>query len=203
MTTPTDHTIPPTHPRIRADTHTDMRTAATGRITRTIRRRRWITWLAVVLTALLAAGCSADSGVDKVTVSAGSASITVPAALSCSQTSNDKGMLCDDPQTDAKAPHLHLAPGTPLTIRVPKAVGDTPWVVVFSYTDKGGTERGDRTPVFAPKKKFDYTLTPPKGAQLTRLEVQSLYATPTPSGGVEFPAVKTWVLLIDPISDAQ
>ncbi len=168
---------------------------------RPVPHRPVIRALAVALALLLAlVGCSRDSGVDQVTVEAGPTSITVPTALSCSTTPDGGGMLCDGGETDDDAPHLSLGPGTPLTVKVPEKVGDTPWVIVFSYTDADGDTHGDRTSVFPPKDRYSYHLETPKGAQLTRLEVQSLYATPGQDGQVEFPAVQTWVVVVDPLT---
>lgn len=164
--------------------------------------RRRLPALAVVvglLIALLAAGCSAGSSVDQVTVKAGTASVVLPAALSCYTPKGATTMSCAGGENDDHAPHLALAPGTPVTVEVPQSVGDTPWVIVFSYVDAAGKAQGDRTAVFAPKKQYSFVLTPPAGAQLTRLEVQSLTASPGADGGIEFPATGSWVLLVDPV----
>lgn len=156
--------------------------------------------LAAVLAAVLSvAGCSGGSTVTAVTVTAGPASVTLPAALSCVTPRGATALTCAGGENDSAAPHLALAAGTPLTVRVPPSVGSTPWVIVFSYTDAQGRPQGDRTAVFPPKQRFSYHLTPPAGAQLTRLEVQSLTAAPGADGGVDFPAVGTWVLIVDPV----
>jgi hypothetical protein len=159
--------------------------------------------IAVIVAALLAvallAGCSGGASVRSVTVTAGSVSVTLPAALSCFSPQGGTAMSCAGGDNDDAAPHLAVAPGTPLTIDVPKTVGDTPWVVVFSYIDAAGKQQGDRTAVFPPKKQYSYRLQPPQGAQLTRVEVQSLTAAPGQDGGIEFPAVGTWVLVVDPV----
>lgn len=146
----------------------------------------------------LIAGCASSGHVQQVTVTAGSATVTLPAALTCATTPDGSGLMCDDGENDDDAPHLRLAPGTPLDISVPTAVGDTPWVIVFAYRDAKGAAQKDRTAVFPAKDRYSYHLTPPSGAQLTRLEVQSLYAAPATDGSLEFPAVQTWVLVIDP-----
>ena len=152
--------------------------------------------LLVVALALLA-GCSHGASVTTVTVSAGKVTVTLPVALSCTGPTGATKLTCSGGENDDNAPHLSLAPGTPLDVNVPTDVGDTPWVIVFSYVDAKGKAQGDRTPVFAAKARYSYHLTPPAGAQLTRLEVQSLIAAQAPGGGVDFPAVRTWVLLID------
>ncbi len=165
--------------------------------------RRTVFLLTILaLIGLLAAGCSAGASVSEVTVTAGSASVTLPAALSCYSPGGGTELTCAGGENDDKAPHLAISPGTPLTIDVPTKVGDTPWVVVFSYVDAHGDTQGDRTGVFPPKEQYSYRLVPPAGAQLTRVEVQSLTAAPGKDGGVEFPAIGTWVLVIDQVGDA-
>ncbi|HET8590306.1 MAG TPA: DUF2771 family protein [Nakamurella sp.] len=186
-------------------------------------RARWGV-VALLMAAVLAlAGCSGGgSDVSAVTVTAGPVTVTLPVALSCSSSTGSAGpsssstgsagtsttaatrssapreLTCSGGETDEGAPHLQLAPGTPVDVSVPKAVGDTPWVIAFAYQDKAGAKQADRSPVFAAGQQFSYHLQPPAGAQLTRLEVQSLIAAQAPGGGVEFPAVRTWVLVIDP-----
>jgi hypothetical protein len=128
--------------------------------------------------------------------------VTLPAALSCYSPSGGTALTCAGGENDDNAPHLAISPGTPLTIDVPKKVGDTPWVVVFSYVDANGNTQGDRTGVFPPQEQYRYRLVPPAGAQLTRVEVQSLTAAPAKDGGVAFPAVGTWVLVVDPVGGA-
>jgi hypothetical protein len=157
--------------------------------------------LALTLFSLLAA-CSKGASVSGVTVTAGSASVTLPAAMSCISPSGGTELSCAGGENDDGAPHLAISPGTPLTIDVPQKVGDTPWVVVFSYVDAQGETQGDRTTVFSPGEHYSYRLTPPAGAQLTRVEVQSLTAAPAAGGGVEFPAVGTWVMVVDPVGGA-
>lgn len=169
-------------------------------IRRPPRRRGTILVILIALvTAALAAGCSSGRQVQSVTVTAGAASVTLPAALSCFSPQGGTAMSCAGGENDDAAPHLAIAPGTPLTVDVPQTVGDTPWVIVFSYVDAKGQQQGDRTAVFAPKKQYSYRLQPPAGAQLTRVEVQSLTAAPGQGGGIDFPAVGTWVLVVDPV----
>lgn len=171
---------------------------------RAARSRAVVASLSALLALILAlAGCSDGASVTKVTVTAGAAKVVLPVALSCVSPTGATALTCAGGDNDATAPHLALAPGTPLTVQVPTSVGNTPWVIVFSYIDSSGKQQGDRTAVFPPKQQFSYRLTPPAGAQLTRLEVQSLTAAPGPSGGVDFPAVGTWVLLVDPVGGAS
>lgn len=178
-----------------------------------VSRARWGVVALLVAAVLALAGCSGGgSEVSAVTVTAGPVTVTLPVALSCSSSTGSAGasttaatpssapreLTCSGGETDEGAPHLQLAPGTPVDVSVPKAVGDTPWVIAFAYQDKAGAKQADRSPVFAAGQQFSYHLQPPAGAQLTRLEVQSLIAAQAPGGGVEFPAVRTWVLVIDP-----
>lgn len=153
----------------------------------------------LVLLALLAAlaGCSRQA-VTEVTVRAGETSVVLPAALSCFTPTGGTELSCAGGENDDAAAHLTLAPGTPVTIEVPKKVSDTPWVIVFASLGAQGEPQSDRTPVFAPGKRSSYELAPGEGVQLTRLEVQSLTAAPNDDGGIEFPAIGTWVLVIDP-----
>lgn len=125
--------------------------------------------------------------------------MVLPAALSCISPAGATQLSCAGSDNDDTAPHLAISPGTPLTVEVPQKVGDTPWVIVFSYIDSKGAAQGDRTAVFAPKEKYSFRLVPPAGAQLTRVEVQSLTAAPGSDGGIEFPATGTWVLVVDPV----
>lgn len=171
---------------------------APGRIS----RRTSFLLAVVAVIGLLASGCSAGASVSDVTVTVGAASVTLPAALSCFGPAGSTELSCAGGENDDGAPHLAISPGTPLTIDVPQKVGDTPWVVVFSYVDAEGQEQGDRTPVFSPGKQYSYRLAPPAGAQLTRVEVQSLTAAPGKDGGVEFPAIGSWVLVVDPVGSA-
>jgi len=187
-----------------------------ARRTRSGRPGRLALLLCIVLVL---AGCSGGgSDVSKVTVQAGPVTVTLPVALSCSPSTGSAGpttstassgaagptrstapseLICSGGETDQDAPHLQLAPGTPVDVSVPQDVGDTPWVIAFTYLDSKGEKRGDRSPVFPAGQRSSYHLQPPAGVQLTRLEVQSLIAAQAPGGGVEFPAVRTWVLVID------
>lgn len=166
--------------------------------------------LAPALTAVLCLGvllgltaCSSDEPTDAVTVTAGESSLALPAALSCYAPTGSTELSCAGGENDDAAPHLALAPGTPLTVTVSRTVSDTPWVIVFASIDAQGQAQSDRTKVFAPKTQTSYRLEPGPGVQLTRLEVQSLTAAPSDNGGVEFPAIGTWVLVIDPPGTQQ
>ena len=134
-------------------------------------------------------------------MTAGQTSVTVRAALWCTTDDSDAAdpaLTCSGGEDDSGAPHLKMARGAPLDVKVPQEVSSAPWVIVFAYNDTSGAAHGDRTQVFAPNAQVDYTLQPPTGAQLTRVEVQVLTAAPATGGGVEYPATQTWVLLVDP-----
>lgn len=79
-----------------------------------------------------------------------------------------------------------------MEISVPESVSAAPWAVVFSYRDSGGSAEGARSPIFTPGTTQSWVLKPPAGAQLTRVEVQNLT-----TNGVDYPAFRTWVLLVD------
>lgn len=153
--------------------------------------------IALAVAAVIIGGCARGGSVDKVTVTAGDSVVTLPAALSCYAPPGSSEMTCAGGENDDAAPHLAVSPGAAVEVAVPAAVGDTPWVIVFTSIDQDGTQNSDRTAVFPPKERFSYTLEPGPGVQLTRLEVQSLTAAPAADGGVEFPAIGTWVLIID------
>lgn len=170
---------------------------------RTRHRRGVVPALVAAVLGLALAACSGTEPTDAVTVTAGETSVVVPAALSCYAPSGGTELACAGGENDDDAPHLALAPGTPLTVTVSRTVSDTPWVIVFASVDAQGQPQSDRTAVFAPQKQTSYRLEPGAGVQLTRLEVQSLTAAPSDNGGVEFPAIGTWVLVIDPPATAQ
>lgn len=168
-----------------------------------IGRRRVVATLVAAVLSLALAACSSDEPSDAVTVTAGETSVALPAALSCYAPTGSTELSCAGGENDDAAPHLALAPGTPLTVTVSRTVSDTPWVIVFASVDAEGQAQSDRTKVFAPETQTSYRLEPGPGVQLTRLEVQSLTAAPSDNGGVEFPAIGTWVLVIDPPGTAR
>src|SRR5690606_17178254 len=51
-----------------------------------------------------------------------------------------------------------VPPGTARQVAVPPELAQTPWQVVFSYTDAEGTPIDERSPVFAPGARSDWTL---------------------------------------------
>lgn len=163
------------------------------------------TAMAAVAAALALVSCSAGddpAAVEEVTVTAAGTSVTLPAAISCIAPAGANELSCVGGDNDDTAPHLAVGPDVPLEVAVPPAVADTPWVIVFSYIDADGVQQGDRTRVFPAGEEDAFTLTLPAGAQLTRLEVQSLFVSQDGgTGEITFPAIGTWVLLVGPPTD--
>jgi hypothetical protein len=101
--------------------------------------------------------------------------------------------------TDVAAPvALSVPPGTPLQVTVPPEVAETPWQVVFSYTDAAGTPIDQRSPVFAPDERDVWTLELPAPTdRLLTAEVQQYGPPPQAnpqSGETEFPIRASWVV---------
>jgi predicted component of type VI protein secretion system len=69
---------------------------------------------------------------------------------------------------------LKVAPGTPVTVRVPKEVADTPWSVVIQYRTAAGEQAEPQTvATFGPRKQNSFTAKPPgAGDQLQTVEVK-------------------------------
>ena len=148
---------------------------------------------AVPATALLLAGCAAEEPPPpQVTFAAGEASMVARPAQYCD-------VQVTECVTDVAAPvRLAVPPGTPLQVTVPPEIAQTPWQVVFSYTDATGAPVDERSPVFAPDERSAWTLE--LGAPQARLvtaEVQQ-YGSPTEpdprTGEREFPIRASWVL---------
>jgi uncharacterized protein DUF2771 len=148
--------------------------------------------LVLPVAALLLAGCAGEEPPPpQVTFAAGAASIVARPAQYC-----DVEMT--ECLTDVAAPvQLAVPPGTPLQVTVPPEIAQTPWQVVFSYTDAAGAQTDERSPVFAPDERSAWTLA--LGAPEDRLltaEVQQ-YGAPQPNpqtGEREFAIRASWVL---------
>jgi hypothetical protein len=150
--------------------------------------------LAVPVAALLLAGCGATDPPPppQVTFTAGAASTVARPAQYCD-------VELTQCLTDVAAPvRLAVPPGTPVQVTVPPEIAQTPWQVVFSYADAAGTPTDERSPVFAPGARSDWTLQ--LGAPEDRLltaEVQQYGPPPQPNprtGEMEFPIRASWVL---------
>jgi hypothetical protein len=151
--------------------------------------------LAVPVAALLLAGCGATDPPPpppQVTFTAGAAGVVARPAQYCD-------VELTQCLTDVAAPvALPVPPGTPVQVTVPPEVAQTPWQVVFSYADATGTPTDERSPVFAPNARSDWTLE--LGAPEARLltaEVQQYGPPPRPNpqtGELEYPIRASWVL---------
>jgi Protein of unknown function (DUF2771) len=148
--------------------------------------------LVVPIAALLLAGCAAEEPPPQVTFSADEATVVARPAQYCD-------LELTECRTDVAAPvRLAVPPGTPLQVTVAPEIAQTPWQVVFSYADAAGTRTDERSPVFAPDERSDWTLE--LGAPEDRLltaEVQQYGPPPQPNpqtGELEFPIRASWVL---------
>lgn len=151
------------------------------------------TLLLAALTAILA-GCSGDQqDTPQVDFAAGGSSVLARPTQLCDVAVQD---CTADPSA---AVVLRVPPGEPVRITVPEAVGETPWLVVFSYRSGTGEKTSARSDLFASKERTEYTLTLPAATdQLETVEVQQLGGTFIPGqDGVEFPTRATWVLSVD------
>lgn len=148
--------------------------------------------LAVPVAALLLAGCGAADPPPppQVTFTAGAASIVARPAQYCD-------VELTQCLTDVAAPvRLAVPPGTPVQVTVPPDIAQTPWQVVFSYADAAGTPTDERSPVFAPNARNDWTLELGDNRLLTA-EVQQYGPPPQQNpqtGEIEFPIRASWVL---------
>lgn len=154
---------------------------------------------AVGAGAVVLAGCTAPY--PDVSFFGNGNGVTAVPSLWCAADSAQSRLDCTVSRTDAQAPRLDLGVGQSVSINVPAAVGDAPWVVLFQYVDVTGATQEARAQVFAGGQTQQYLLQPPDpGDQLSRVEVQSgLTPMGTASGtGVDYAALRTWVLIVDP-----
>ena len=148
---------------------------------------------ACLACAACASGGDGGEGPPRVTfTAAGTTVVAGPTQLCDVQVSNCHA----DPKA---AVVLRVPPGQPLQVSVPKAVSETPWLVVFGYRTKAGEQVNARSDVFPSNQRQAYTLTlPAADAQLQTVEVQQLGGTLIPGDdGVDFPTRGTWVLSVD------
>ncbi|HEY3260622.1 MAG TPA: DUF2771 family protein [Pseudonocardiaceae bacterium] len=147
----------------------------------------------VALTTLTAACTGRDDTPPRVTFSAaGNTAVAGPTQLCDVQVQN----CTADPKA---AVVLRVPRGQPLEISVPKAIGETPWLVVFGYRTGSGEKVSARSDVFASNERHAYTLVlPDADAQLETAEVQQLGGTLIQGrDGIDFPTRGTWVLSVD------
>lgn len=145
--------------------------------------------------AVLLTGCTVPRPV--VTFYGNRTAVNADAALWCDADAKTLTLSCPAGEDVGKEAHLTLAAGQPLQINVPTEIGDTPWVVVFEYTDRAGKAQTGRTEIFT-DNRLSYTL--PSlggGVQLTRVEIQSgLVPALDSTGATVFGATRTWVLVV-------
>ncbi|HWM56584.1 MAG TPA: DUF2771 family protein [Pseudonocardia sp.] len=148
---------------------------------------------AVVLLALLLAGCGGESGEPpRVTFGAGSQSVVAGPTQYCN-------LEFTDCRNDAAAPvELPVPPGTALQVQVPEDIAETPWQVVFTYRDAAGAQADGRSAVFAAGERSEYPLQLPTAAdRLLTAQVQQYGPPPEANpetGEIEFPIRASWVL---------
>jgi hypothetical protein len=147
--------------------------------------------LPAVAAVMMLAGCGSDPP-PQVTFAAGGASVVARPAQYCD-------IELADCVGDATAPvELPVPAGSPLQVTVPDAIAQTPWQVVFSYRDAAGTQTDQRSPVFAPAERSNWTLelvTP--ADRLLTAQVQQYGPPPRinpDTGEIEFPIRASWVL---------
>jgi len=153
----------------------------------------------VVTAALLLSGCTAP--LPDVTFYGGRTTVTADPSLWCAADAAGSKVDCRIDKGDGDAPRLRVTKGSAISVNLPATIGAAPWVVLFQYRDAAGTTQDARSPLFAAGARQDYILRPPSATdQLVRVEVQSgLTPIATASGsGVDYAAMRTWVLVIDP-----
>ncbi len=122
--------------------------------------------------ALLVAGCSAEPETPppppSIDFSVAAKTVSAKPFLYCTVEINE----CKR-DTTAQV-ELQAAPGTPVRVRVPKEVADTPWSVVIQYRTAAGEQRDPETvATFGPGKQDTFEAKPPTaGDQLQTVEVK-------------------------------
>jgi len=150
----------------------------------------------LMAAALLLSSCTAPRPV--VTFYGNRTAVEVEAELWCEVNTTALTVSCPPGADTSKDGHLTMSPGQLLHVSVPTEVGDDPWLVVFEYLDAAGQSRQGRTGVFT-DGRLAYTLTPPAGGQLSRVEVQSgLIPTQDTNGATVIAASRSWVLVVTP-----
>jgi hypothetical protein len=147
---------------------------------------------AVLVAALLLAGCGNGDAPPRVTFGAGAARVEAGPTQYCN-------LEFTDCTNDARAPvELPVPAGVALQIDVPDGVADTPWQVVFRYRDAAGAQADGRSPVFAAGERHEYPLTLPAPTdRLLTAQVQQYGPPPQANpqtGELEFPIRASWVV---------
>lgn len=162
-------------------------------------RRRFAAATAVGVGAVVLSSCTAPY--PDVSFFGNGTGVRAVPSLWCATDTAQGRLDCAVSRADDQAPRLDLAAGQGLSINVPAAVGNAPWVVLFRYVDAAGVVQEARGQVFAGGQTQQYLLRPPEPTdQLSRVEVQSgLTPMGTASGkGVDYAALRTWVLIVTP-----
>ncbi len=126
----------------------------------------------VAIVALLAAGCSSQPepppAPPKVDFTVAAAKVSAKPFLYCDVE------IKDCKRDTAAQITLKVAPGTPVRVRVPKEVADTPWSVVIQYRTAAGVEKEPETvATFGPGKQDSFEAkAPAAGDQLRTVEVK-------------------------------
>ncbi|HEY7595313.1 MAG TPA: DUF2771 family protein [Actinophytocola sp.] len=128
--------------------------------------------LVLAAAVLVLAGCSAapepPPAPPKVDFTVAAGTVTAKPFLYCT-------VEVQDCKRDTAAQvKLKAAPGTPVRVRVPKEIADTPWSVVIQYRTAAGVQQDPRTvATFGPGKQDSFDAKPPAaGDQLQTVEVK-------------------------------
>jgi hypothetical protein len=130
------------------------------------------TLVLLATVALLVTGCSSQqeppAAPPKVDFTVAAAKVSAKPFLYCDVD------IKDCKRDTAAQVTLKVAPGTPVRVRVPKEVADTPWSVVIQYRTAAGVEKDPETvATFGPGKQDSFEAKPPAaGDQLRTVEVK-------------------------------
>ncbi|HWM01487.1 MAG TPA: DUF2771 family protein [Actinophytocola sp.] len=156
----------------------------------------------VLVAALLAiAGCSAEPP------PAPPPPPKVDFSVAADRTSAKPFLYCDVEVKDCRRDNtaqvrLKVAPGTPVMVRVPKEVAETPWSVVIQYRTAAGEQKAPETvATFGPGKSSEFEALPPgAGDQLQTVEVKQAGAKlVTGATGEQEPVARgVWSAQVEP-----
>lgn len=128
--------------------------------------------LVPLAAVLLVAGCSSQPEPQ-------AAPPSVDFTVASGKVSAKPFLYCDIDLKDCKRDTaaqvtLTVAPGTPVEVRVPKEVADTPWSVVIQYRTAAGVDKEPETvATFGPGKQDSFTAKAPGASdQLRTVEVK-------------------------------
>ncbi len=158
--------------------------------------RRWRGLVLVLAAAVALAGCDAPR--PDVTFYANRHAVDTGPTRWCTVDTAAQSVACTEADA-AAVPRLTAAPGKPVQVNVPAAIGHEPWALYFRYLTKDGTLADGRTEIFS-DSRLAYTLTPFAATdQLTYVEVQTGFVLMGGAqSGVDFAVTRSWLLLVDP-----